>query len=154
MSNSTLTEVRVVLLREKNRESKQGITCLKRDKALSMKLVFLPVVLFSRQPIAWLKRFYLSWRHRSLIEHFKIHSQRFRQFRAAISALKEGNYEPAIRALNFLIQKTPASFAIESTSSDNSYTTEEPNPIFYGLIDMRNELVKLQSTKQRSIGNG
>ena len=149
MSNSTLIDVRVVLRQAKNRESKEGITCLDRDKALSTKLSLLPIVLFSRQPIVWFKHFYLSWRHRGFIKHFKIHSQRFRQFRTAISALKEGDYKPAINALEFLIRKTPANLSIESTSPDTSYLTNEmSNPIFRELIRMRNELLELQSTSQ------
>jgi len=149
MSNSTLTEIGVALLRAKNRESEQAIASLKRDKMLSMKLALLPVVLFIRHPIVWLKRFYLSWKHRGFIKNFNTHSERFRQFVFAVSSLKRGNYELAIRALNFLIKQTPASFPTEFTSSETFNLMEKmPNPNFRKLVQMRNQLFELQFMKQ------
>ena len=115
----------------------------KKQKKVGKALSMLPIVLFWQHPLRWLHRQYLATRNSRLKKEISRLSRRIKRFIEAKNELKKENYGPAISLLGDLLDKMSAIIQEGNDPDGTSTHTHMPNPIFYDIVNLRNQLIKL-----------
>ncbi len=104
---------------------------------------------FWHNPLSWLNQHRLSWKNDRLKKKIATETVLVAEWAIAEIALRQGNLEPAIQALNRILKKIPSEIYSDIKSNISTFPTSS-FAVFEHIASLRNALLGLKTKKMGS----